>query len=312
MPATVSINLCCYNSEKYLRETLDSVVDQTYHDWELIIINDGSTDSTETIVKEYINRGAPIVYHYQENSGLGHSRNEALARSHGKYIAFIDHDDVWLPEKLRQQITVLETEPDYDLVYTNYYVVRGNNKTAKFKRPQPAGRVFDRFLSSYPIHVSTVIVRQSAVKKLDPLFNPNLLMTEDFDFCMRLLIAGQASYLSQPLATYRYHTAMSSVTNEIRLIKESIHVLQAFLRISTSQQQTKIIQKMIKQNGAGLAFKLGKDALAEGQATKGHDLLHPYRFANIKICFCHLIASLPFNLASWMWPLIMKIKNKGH
>ena len=108
---TVSINLCCYNGEKYLREALDSIINQTYKDWELVIINDGSKDSTESIIYEYIKQGYPIVYHYQENHGLGYSRNEALKRSHGEYVAFIDHDDVWMPEKLEKQIPLFYKNP---------------------------------------------------------------------------------------------------------------------------------------------------------------------------------------------------------
>ena len=108
MAPLVSINLCCYNSEKYLRETLDSIVNQTYKDWELVIINDGSTDATELIIQEYQARSYPIVYHYQKNNGLSKSRNKALQLSKGKYIAFIDHDDIWIAEKLQKQILLME------------------------------------------------------------------------------------------------------------------------------------------------------------------------------------------------------------
>ena len=120
MNPRVSINLCCYNSERYLRETLDSIVSQTYKDWELIIINDGSSDATESIVSEFIKRGHPIVYHYQANKGLALSRNEALKRSRGEYIAFIDHDDLWMPEKLEKQILALESNPEIDFFYGNF------------------------------------------------------------------------------------------------------------------------------------------------------------------------------------------------
>ena len=82
MSQKVSINLCCYNSEKYLKETLDSIVKQTYKDWELVIINDGSCDSTESIIDHYIEQGHPIVYKYQKNQGLSSSRNEAIKLSH--------------------------------------------------------------------------------------------------------------------------------------------------------------------------------------------------------------------------------------
>ena len=126
MNPKVSINLCCYNSEKYLRETLDSIVKQTYKDWELIIINDGSSDSTEAIIYEYIKQGYPIAYHYQRNKGLAFSRNKALELSQGKYVAFIDHDDLWLPDKLEKQASILEKRPEIDFLYGNYFIKRGS------------------------------------------------------------------------------------------------------------------------------------------------------------------------------------------
>ncbi len=133
----VSINLCCYNSEKNLRETLESIVKQTYKDWELIIINDGSSDSTESIIYEYVNQGFPITYHYQENKGLGYSRNEALSRSQGEYIAFIDHDDIWVAGKLNRQVAFLDQNPEVDFLYSNFFMLdEGKNKQyLAFKNP---------------------------------------------------------------------------------------------------------------------------------------------------------------------------------
>src|SRR5438874_5550918 len=104
MNPTVSITLCCFNSERFLAETLRSIIDQTYKDWELVIINDGSTDSTESIIQTFIDRKWPIVYHSQQNAGLGRSRNKAVELSRGEFIALIDHDDLWEPEKLARQI----------------------------------------------------------------------------------------------------------------------------------------------------------------------------------------------------------------
>src|ERR671930_69372 len=117
MPHKVSINLCCYNGEKYLEETLQSIFHQTYKDWELVVVDDGSIDTTERIIKSHMAAGKLIMYHYQENAGLGSARNKALQLSRGSYIALIDQDDIWLPEKLEKQVRAFELDRALGRVY---------------------------------------------------------------------------------------------------------------------------------------------------------------------------------------------------
>ncbi|MEO8035126.1 MAG: glycosyltransferase family A protein [Acidobacteriota bacterium] len=99
MPPLVSVNLCCYNSERFLEETLQSIFTQTFADWELVVINDGSEDSTDAIIRRHQESGRRIVYHPQANAGLGASRNKAIELSQGKYIALICGDDAWYPHR---------------------------------------------------------------------------------------------------------------------------------------------------------------------------------------------------------------------
>src|SRR2546421_314712 len=127
MPPKVSITLCCYNSERYLDETLQSITAQTYKDWELVVINDGSRDATEDIVRRYMDAGWPIVYQYQENRGLSASRNKSIELSSGEFIAMIDHDDLWSPEKLEKQVPLFE-DPKVGVVYTQTVVI-GSSKS---------------------------------------------------------------------------------------------------------------------------------------------------------------------------------------
>ena len=107
MEIYISIIMCCYNSEDNIIETLNSIKNQTYKKWELVIINDGSTDETELIIKKfiYLNKDLNVRYFYQKNQGLGVSRNNAIKRTKYDWIAIIDHDDIWLSEKLLKQIS---------------------------------------------------------------------------------------------------------------------------------------------------------------------------------------------------------------
>lgn len=311
MSATVSINLCCYNSEKYLIETLDSVINQIYTDWELVIINDGSTDSTEAIVKDYIDRGFPILYYSQKNHGLGYSRNVALEHSSGKYIAFLDHDDVWLPNKLEKQMAIFENNVNIDFIYTNYYIAKNRKLTIKYKKEQPKGSVFERFLSDYPVHVSTTVVRKSSIDNLHSLFNPDLNMTEDYDFFMRILYKGLAEYIGEPLATYRHHPDMSSVMQEIKLIKETIFVIETFSSLSPDFEKTyyEILVRLKKRSIVALSFKISKDTLLTGDKVVARSIIRPYKWYNIRTFVLFCITYFPRSLTKHLWPIFIKTKD---
>jgi glycosyltransferase involved in cell wall biosynthesis len=234
MSPKVSVNLCCYNSEQYLRETIQSVINQTYTDWELIVINDGSIDSTESIVYEYKDMGYPIIYHYQENQGLGSSRNKALSLSRGDYISFIDHDDVWLDSKLEKQVSVLEKNIDVDFTYSNFYSLSNNKKTIFSKKCLPHGYVFGDFLRYYPVAVVTVMFRKKALDGFNQLFDEKLKLSEDFDLFMRILYRSRAWYMNEPLAVYRVHSNMSSLKFIEKWPDEMEYIIDKLKRMETS------------------------------------------------------------------------------
>lgn len=209
---TVSINLCCYNSEKYLRETLQSIVNQTYKDWELVIINDGSSDSTESIITEYKNKGYPIIYHYQTNMGLAASRNKALDLSQGKYIAFIDHDDIWLPKKLEEQINVMGNGC-YALCYGGVTYIDKNSKEIGRRIPKnKSGFLFDRFLEKYDTDLPTVMIRKSMLGDGNLAFDENIVASEDYCLFMQIAANHEIAVINKILAKYRIHD--NSLTNK--------------------------------------------------------------------------------------------------
>ena len=119
MTGLVSIIMPSYNTASYIAESIQSVIDQTYKEWELIIVDDCSTDNTDEVVKQFSDDSRIRYLKNEKNSGAAVSRNKALKEANGRWIAFLDSDDLWLPEKLEKQIQFME-EKDYHFSYTNY------------------------------------------------------------------------------------------------------------------------------------------------------------------------------------------------
>ncbi len=248
MAPKVSINLCCYNSEKYLRETLDSIVDQTHTDWELIVINDGSTDSTETIIQGYRRGGCPIVYHYQENRGLAYARNKALELSGGEYIAFIDHDDVWVKTKLDVQVRTLTSHPKAVLTFGYSDALLADGTHAPLNRSKIINLPFSSFSKEHNrqlllrygcfIAVSSVMVRSEQLS-LAGGFNSHRSYIEDYDLWLRLAGNYDFSLIPEVLSLWRRHDDQSTVTINQRALAEEIEINYHYLKSENLDMLTK-------------------------------------------------------------------------
>lgn len=305
---TVSINLCCYNGEQYLREAMDSIVNQTYKDWELVIIDDGSTDSTESIIKEYIDQGYPIGYHYQENHGLSYSRNEALRRSRGEYIAFIDQDDMWLPEKLEKQVLIFENNSAVGFVYSNFYMlnIEKQKKYLVFKKDQPSGYVFESFLYHYPVGILTAMVRKDALLSLSELFDPSLHLSEEYDLFMRLLYIFNAVYLPEPLAIYRIHTKMQSVIRGEEYPDEIECVMEKIKRLYPGAENKYV--DAFKHNERTWEYVRSKICILKGNYKSARRYIAPYKWHNIKFIVFYILTLMPFRL-KFIYKMFLKFSN---
>lgn len=226
--ALVSIIMNCRNCEEYLREALESVRAQTYANWEIVFYDNLSTDGSAVIAQNFDSR---LRYIRGETPlSLGAARNRALAAAKGEFIAFLDCDDMWLPGKLASQVAVFGTDPAADFVYGNYYFLRKRNGVWRRKLGlqggQPEGGVFAAFLRHYPVNLQTVMLRRSALERLDDWFDEALNLSEEYDLFMRLLHDSRARYLAQPLACYRVHDRMASILQMAGYPKEVAHVLE--------------------------------------------------------------------------------------
>ena len=204
MKPLVSIIIPAYMQENYIKDTIDSVLVQTFKDFELIIINDGSTDKTGEKILEY--KDPRIIYIYQKNSGRpACSRNKGIVLAKGEYIAFLDGDDIWLPDKLKKQIKYIDGENKYMMVFTNsfkfnengsfgLYIKRNINEIFTFK---------DLFMRSC-ILPSTVMITRKCLDEVGG-FNedPILKAIEDYDLWLRIGFKYPIYYIKEPLVKYR-------------------------------------------------------------------------------------------------------------
>lgn len=212
----VSIIMPSYNSEKYISESIDSILKQKYTQWELLIIDDCSTDNTRIVVNEYLDKYKNIKYIILEkNSGPSVARNKGIELSEGEYIAFLDSDDLWKENKLTTQVKLMEIN-DWALSFSEYEEIddSGNFLNIKIKIPSnPIG--YYRYLLSTPIGCLTAMY---SVKKLGKVYFPNLRNREDTGLWLKILKKELAYPILQSLAYYRIRN--NSITaNKIKLIK---------------------------------------------------------------------------------------------
>ncbi len=292
MPPAVSVIMNCYNSAKYLREAIDSVYGQTYKDWEIIFWDNASTDNSAEIAKSYDDK---IIYFKGETTvQLGHARNLAIEKARGEYIAFLDCDDMWLPSKLEKQVKVLDEQKDAGLVYSNYFrLYSGKRKKIKFRRIQPEGEVFERFLYAYPVGLLTAIVRKCDFDKLDTLFDEKLYLWEQYDVFMRVLYMSRAAYVNEPLAIYRVHQGSGTVKlmftdkypNELAYIIEKFKRMDPLFAAKYSNALDKINSK--------IKFLKAKVEIAQGNPLKAREILKQCRWYDYKYFVLYLLTSLP-------------------
>lgn len=182
MNTLVSIILPTYNRAEFIRASLDSVFAQTYMNWELIIIDDGSTDDTVEILKEYDD--SRIKYLYQENQGVSAARNTGIEVCRGEVIALLDSDDQWLPKKLETQLAYMQ-EHGYEICQTEEIWVRKGkrvNQPAKYAKPE--GWFFDESLVMCLISPSCTMFTRAAWEVMGP-FDVNMPSCEDYDMWLR-------------------------------------------------------------------------------------------------------------------------------
>jgi glycosyltransferase involved in cell wall biosynthesis len=220
MPA-VTVICPTYNAAAFIEPTIQSVLHQTYRDFEFIVVDDGSTDHTKQVIEKYANK---IRYVYKENGGQSSSRNAGIRIAQGKYIALIDHDDLWLPNKLELQVQEIAKSDSTGLVTCSCTGFRDGKDTGthtprinSLNRKQLIKRLL---LGNVIGSCSTILVRAECFQKLG-FFDESLRMAEDWDLYLRIAQSYDIRCVEQPLVRYRWHNRnYSNASAEINLSNE--------------------------------------------------------------------------------------------
>ena len=206
----VSVIMPCYNMEKFIAYTIESVQRQTYPHWELLIVDDASTDGTADIIKSHQNQDNRInLIVKPKHSGIADTRNQCLKMAKGHFLAFLDSDDLWHPEKLEQQLQFM-TERNIGFSYSSYDCVDENGNPLE-KTVKAAGDLdYDAYLRNTIIGCSTVMLDKTIVGEV---VVPNFRTSEDTATWLNILKKGFLAYaFEQPLTSYRIrqHSASSN------------------------------------------------------------------------------------------------------
>jgi len=229
----VSIITITYNKERFIKEAIDSVLRQSFGDFEMIIIDNASTDKTSAIVNDYLRRDKRLRFIVNKtNLKIPRSRNQGLREARGKYIATLDSDDVWVDnDKLKKQVNFLENQPEYALIGSGFIVIDEIGKEL-FRRLNPTTDLTIRkvILSTNPFaHSSTLFLREAALKAGG--YDENLEVGEDYDLWLKLGKFWKFANLGEYLVKYRIHPGGITFDKRLQLAKTAKASIQKYKAI---------------------------------------------------------------------------------
>jgi len=227
MEPRISVVIPAYNAARYVAEAVDSVLAQSLPPREVIVVDDGSTDDTEAVVRRFQDR---VRYVRQPNGGSAAARNRGIREARGELIALLDADDVWFPEKLKKQWECLRDHPEAGLVHTNFYYCdeNGDERVLGVLGRERVGRCYEIMFQDNGINNSTTLIRRECFDRVG-LFDESFKTCQDYDLYLRMSRYYEFAFLDEPLAVYRRHD--SNITNDnSRMLKNELRVRRKALQ----------------------------------------------------------------------------------
>lgn len=311
----VSVIIPTFNRAQWISCAINSVLSQTYSDYEIIVVDDGSTDNTKSVIELYQN--PKIKYFFQNNSGVSSARNKGISESSGDWLAFLDSDDEWLPEKLQRQISLLKKYPEVILLLSNNYFINGCHKTTLFEKRnininadiminEPLG-----FLINNAFFSSTVMVKKSIISK-SGAFDTAMSFSEDLDFIWRTSTQGALGVVYDPLVKiinrgYGDISLSESLDRDLRLeYRSNCRAYQKLLNFSLKKTERRIVKKKL----SGARFYLGVEEIKNKNKKIGYYYCLISIVDNFSLISILRVAFLLVFGYKFYMLLIKRIKNK--
>ncbi len=222
-----SIIIPSYNTAALLPLAVNSALNSSFNDFEIIIIDDGSVDNTKEVVEQYWSDDKRVKYYFQQNKGLAGARNTGIQKASGKYLVFLDSDDIILQEKLHKQVDFLEKNLEYDAVYSKsvFFIEDSINKTVTTNFPCYQGSILNKLFYGNFIHVNSIMCRKSVVENVG-LFNEQYRELEDWDLWLRMSVNGSKfGYIDEILSMVMLRKG-SMTSNQLKMNKAMVKVLE--------------------------------------------------------------------------------------
>lgn len=222
----VSVIIPAFNGDRFIAEAVESVLNQTYQDYEIIVVDDGSTDRTQQVLEPYSNY---IRYVYHPNQGVAVARNRGIELAQGEFIAFLDQDDVFLADKLAVQIALFEQNPELDIAHSGWQVVTASKDVLSSVQPWEGLPVLNQvsWIEWKPVFLGAMLFRKDCLQKVEG-FDRRFQQTSDVDLVLRLVLMNcQAEWVKQATVQYRQHDHNHS-KNVLQQVEELEAVLDHF------------------------------------------------------------------------------------
>jgi glycosyltransferase involved in cell wall biosynthesis len=261
----------CYNHARFLADSVQGILRQTHRDLELIIIDDCSSDSSWELISSLAKSDARIkTIRHERNLGASRSRNDGLRMAGGAYVGFCDADDIWEPNKLEVQVSLLQKNPSYDLTYCDVIIIDENGQpaarrfTEEFPRPKDAsGSLFSILVRRNFINTQTVLMRRECLATAG-CFDEKIKWVEDWWCWINISRRHRFLYSEQPLARYRVHSRSTGLTQ-----KRGYHInrYKVFRRILRKYDDLPVRLR------AEILYKMGIELCSLGKKRSGQHLL---------------------------------------
>lgn len=260
----VSVVITTYNRPLMLKEAIDSVLNQTFKDFEIVILDDDSEPSTEALVREYMRSHPHIRYSRQAHQGLSINRNRFLQHVRGEYIAFLDDDDLYLEHKLEKQVAILDRDQEIGLSYAQVLITKPGKKDVLY--PTFAAESFNDLLQGCVIQVSAVLVRKACFEKVGS-FNPIFESCDDYEMWLRISHQFKISFFPEAIGVYRWHESNISHNLEIRYN----NLLKIYQNLIRNYPLDKGVLSKLKERLSAVAYEYVSNLVEKkeyGKATK--------------------------------------------